>query len=333
MSILKMFRASAPTHTAEKYWPCHDGTLNIVEARRGRGKSFGAVKIAVEWLRERMPDMIAGRAPFARVYTNIRFDRRRFALVLCLLGICRSHRDALRVYDERIVFCESWDDMLIAYDSLVLLDEANRNLDSYDSSKNVQSVMKMIHDWAQQTRKHRLTMYFLVQDLSWLKNQVVVLADRLWRAKRVRVKGTQRVRYFPWYGGDPFAKGKGAEVVRRADFKMRFDFDLRLARVYDTLQAVKTWAPEARWNSFGELSDYMLLHGLKPLPSNHIPDAPTWEEVETFFSREALSDLPTLPLHGGGWGGGRGTRTQEHYLSDVFDPSKIALSFPSEQSS
>lgn len=331
MSVLKMmFGKHAPTHHAEAYWPCHDKTLNVVEARRGRGKSYGAVKIAVEWLKERMGDIRAGRAPHARVYTNIRFDRRRLALVLCLYGICKSHEEALAVFNERIVYCESWDELLVAYDSLILMDEANRNLNIYDSQKASQSLMLTVHDWLQQTRKHKLTMYYLVQDLAWLKPQVLALCDRLWRAKRVRIKGTQNVKAFPWYGGDPFSKGKDQGVSRGVDFKMRFPFDVRLARCYDTLQAVRTWGLETRFHSFGELADYMLLHDLKPKPAPTIADALTHEDEKIFWA-SCPAPPSALPPSGGGAEGGSGAGLVERCLLDVFNPSTLPVSFPGDR--
>lgn len=315
MSMFSMLLGNS-THAAEKYWPTHDGTLNVVEARRGRGKTYGTVMIAVEWLRERLPAFRAGTAEFSRVYTNIRFNRRRLALLLCLYGICTSHTEALEIVDTRIVYCDSWDEMLIAYDSLILMDEANRNLNVYDSAKGSQELMLTVHDWLQQTRKHKLTMYYLVQDLDWLKPQLISLCDRLWRAKRVRIKGTNKVKYFPWYGGDPFAKGKGEAVVRRADFKMKFIFDLKLAQVYDTLQAVRTWKQETRFKSFGELEDYMLAHKLKPIPSPTIKDAlihtemiEWWKSVDLVRAGPLAHVAPSVPLPplagGGGAGGAR----------------------------
>lgn len=332
MSMLGMLLGNS-THAAEKYWPEHDGTLNVVEARRGRGKTYGVLKIILEWFRNRIKAIRAGTAKYAKVYTNVKIHRRRFALALCLFGVCDSHVEALELVDKRIVYCESWDEMLIAYDSLIVMDEANRNLNVYDSGKSNQALMLTVHDWLQQTRKHKLTMYYLVQDLDWLKPQVVSLCDRLWRAKRVRIKGTQKVRYFPWYGGDPFAKGKGAEVVRRADFKMKFDFDLRLAMAYDTLQAVRTWKQETRFTSFGDLEDYMLARGFKPMPSPTISDALTHAEVEAWWRDVQLVRIGPLAAHppvplpplagGGGAGGARGA-----LVPAPLDLSHLPTSFP-----
>lgn len=291
MSFLKaLFGKNAPTHHAEKYWPAHDGTLNIVEARRGRGKSFGAVRIMLEWLKQRWADIVSGAAPHAKIYSNIRFRIRNVAYMLCRMNICNNLEQAEKILQERIVYTLHWDDLLTAYDSLILHDEANRDLDIYDGRKEQQVLMKTVHDWLQQTRKHVLTLYFFLQDVTWIKSQVLSLTDRLWRAKRVRKKGTQHIRYFPWYGADPFAKGKDGQLNRSADFKMRFDFDIWVARCYDTKQAVQTMPPETKFHSFGEISDYMLAHGLKPVPVNERPDFLTWEQEREWFTSATERD-------------------------------------------
>ena len=204
------------------------------------------------------------------------------------------------------------------------MDEANRNLDIYDSAKNSQNLMKTVHDWLQQTRKHKLTLWFFVQDVAWIKSQVLALCDRLWRAKRVRVKGTQMIKYFPWYGGDPFSKGKGSTLSRGVDFKMRFDFDLWTARCYNTLQAVRTLEPSTSFNSFGEISDYMYAHGMKPLELDKKSDYYTMKEEHNVFWQFVLVDLaaiykdrhdvsPPAPAPDGRTGWGWGGRDGDDY--------------------
>jgi len=307
VSVLKMmFGKHAATHYAEAYWPNHDGTLNIVEARRGRGKSFGAVRIALEWVKERWADIASGRAPFAKIYTNIKFHVHNFALLLCRAGVAPNLQSALDFVNARVVYITHWDLLLTAFDSLCLVDEANRNLNIYDNVKVVQTVMLTIHDWLQQTRKHLLTLWFFVQDVSWLKGQVLSLADRLWRAKRVRKKGTKLVKYFPWYGSDPFSKGKDGPLNRSADFKMKFDFDIWVARCYDTLQAVETLKPEASWVSFGAVSEHMIEHGLKPRPNVQMPDRMTWVEEREWWAAQVPAPVPLPPSGGGGAGVGVG---------------------------
>ncbi len=306
MSVLKMmFAKHAPTHYAEVYSLTHDEFLNLVEARRGRGKSYGAVEIALAFLKEMLPGIMGGTRPFTKIYTNNRFNLRRMALYICKMGWCPSYAYALHLLEERVVYLTGWDEVLTAYDSLILMDEANRNINVYDSSKEAQQLMLTVHDWLQQTRKHKLTLWFFVQDVEWIKPQLRQLMDRLWRAKRVWNKGRKTIKSFPWYGGDPFAKGKGEAISRGTDWKMRFQFKLDVARIYDTRQAISTLLQETSFKTFEEISDYMYARGLKPLPSPKISDALSYLEVQE------LMQLPYPPagspsglLAGGGPVGG-----------------------------
>ena len=291
MSLLKMLLGKhAPTHYAEVYTLAHDKTLNLVEARRGRGKSYGAVKIALSFLKELIPT--AGTRPHAKVYANNKFNVRRMALYICQQGWMDSHAAALEFISERVVYITSWLDVLTAYDSLILMDEANRNLNVYDNGKDNQVLMIAVHDWLQQTRKHKLTLWFFVQNLEWIKPQLKMLMDRLWRAKRVMNKKTKMVKSFPWYGSDPFGNGVGAAIVRNADFKMRWPFELEIARMYDTLQAIATLPPTTDFANFAEMSDYMYAHGLKPLPSPTISDALTHAELIEWFNPAPVEAAP-----------------------------------------
>lgn len=316
MSVLKMmFAKHAPTHHAEKYWPAHDEFLNVGEARRGRGKSYGATVITLEWFRERWAGIVSGADQFGRVFSNIRFHHHYMALLLCREKIAASLEQAKKVLLERLIFVDSWHQILTAYNSLIIIDEANRNFNVYDMSKKAQEIMVCIHDWLQQTRKHKLTIWFLVQDVEWLKSQVLSLMDRLWRAKRVRIKGTMKIKYFPWYGGDPYSKGKSGPLSRSADMKMKFDFDMWYARCYDTRQAVPTLKQEVEFKTFEEISDYMFAHGMKPKPVNSEFNGLGHEEVNEWFDTAksvrigplapAWSPVPSLPgLAGGGGTGG-----------------------------
>lgn len=295
-SILKMmFGKHAPTHYAEKYAPTHDKSLNLTEARRGRGKSYGSVKIALAFLKEVLPGILAGTRPYTKIYANNKFNIRRMALYICQQGWVKSHAQALQILRERIVYITSWDQLLTAYDSLVLMDEANRNINVYDSGKGAQVLMLTVHDWLQQTRKHLLTLWFFVQNLDWVKPQLRMLMDRLWRARRVMNKSRTMVKAFPWYGSDPFGNGVGSEIVRKADFKMRWPFEIEVARMYDSWQAIATLPQETTFNTFEEISDHMYVTGKKPLPSPTIADALTHQEMMDWFSAPPAPPVsPTL---------------------------------------
>lgn len=305
LSILKMiFGGAAPTHYAQPYWPTHDETLNLVEARRGRGKSYGAVFIMLEWIRERYNNL----SQFSKIITNIEINERAFALLLCKEGIINSFVESLKFVRTRIVVSRIWDDYLTAYDSLIIMDEANRNLNNYNNGKEAQQFMLVCHDWLQQTRKHRLTLYFLTQDISWMKGQVLSLADRLWRAKRVRKsKNSQEVKTFPWYGSDPYSKGR-ENLNRNADFKMRFPFKMEIARCYDTRQAVATIPLTSQFSTFEEISNYMIENSLKPLPLPTISDLDYYEMEALYNSIDSspvcVSSVPPLGGAGGARAGG-----------------------------
>jgi hypothetical protein len=327
MSILKMmFGKFAPAHYAEPYVITHDGTLNLVEARRGRGKSYGAVMIALAWLKERLPAIQSGAAPHAKIYTNNRFNLRRMALHCCQQGWIDGHAKALKLLSEIIIYFKEWNDLLTSYDSLILCDEANRNLNTYDNGKDVQVLMLTVHDWLQQTRKHKLTLWFFVQYLDWIKPQVKMLMDRLWRAKRVRDKKTGIPKYFPWYGSDPFANGVGSEVVRHADFKMKFMFKVELARIYDSWQAIETLPMKSEFRSFAEISDHMYATGRKPAAPLSISEALTHAELVAWFSDSSPAPASVLPASAGGAGVGVGAVE----LPLPLDLSSLATSYPKE---
>ncbi len=314
MSILKsLFGKMAPTHHAEVYHVRHDGTYNLVEARRGRGKTFGGVTVGFNWLAHRMPDMLAGKAPHAKWATNIKIDPLRLAYELCFHGHMTSIFDAQDFVAERYVFLRDWDKLLELYDSLIIGDEWNRNANVYENDKDSQKMMLIVHDHAQQTRKHKLLQYYLFQHADWIKPQLKALADRLWRARVVykKPKAKRQPNYFWWYGSDPWGNGQGSEIVRRADFKMRLPFVLRLARLYDTHQAVETFAKSAKHSTFGELSDYMAANRLKPpkVFDGRRGGSPTLAEIDQVF-RDVEARLGGLgvspapsPFTGGGGGG------------------------------
>lgn len=337
----------APVHGAEPYVPGHDGTLNLVEARRGRGKSYGAVEIACLWLEEVMPGILAGVRPHSRIYTNNRFDLVRLAYHLLRKKIFSNLEHAVAVLRERVVYVTGWMQILTAYDSLILMDEANRNLNTYDNGAAAQKLMLLVHDWLQQTRKHKLTLWFFVQYLDWIKPQLRFLMDRLWRAKVVRDKKKpgKPPKYFPWYGSDPFGNGVGAAIVRRADFKLRFDFDIRRARIYNSWQAIETLEGSVEVASFGELSAWMLERGMKPGITPEPPERMTWSELHAWTMKldtvagplwwvsPAVS--PPLPPPAGGGGGGVAggpgrplSWDEPGYVPPVLDLSQLPVSFP-----
>lgn len=266
----KFFGSQAPVHLAEQYEPCHDGRFHLIEARRGRGKSYGMCYWSYLWLVDQLPGILAGRLPHARVITNFGIDKHRFALRLCERGHMSSFSDALDLVHERVTYGVSWDDFFVSYGCGLFLDEANRSLDAYQTKKS--PLLSLAHDWHQQSRKHKNTLVYATQYLDWINPQTRKLFDLLWRAKVVRDKrrrGPDGLRVplrFLYYGSDPYAKGVDAQVVRRADFKFGFEFDLAVARMYQSWEPIVTFPGDAepRWDSFRDLADWMLKHEMKP---------------------------------------------------------------------
>ena len=265
-----IFGAQAPVHLAEVFRPAHDGRFHLLEARRGRGKSYGMTYWLFLWLVDRLPGILAGKLPHSRAYCNFAVDPHRLALLLCTRGHMHSFSEALALVQDRVVYCRDWLPFFTAYESGLFLDEANRSLDAYQRTSS--PLLKLAHDWHQQTRKHKNTLVYATQYVDWINTQTRKLFDLLWRAKVVRHKtkrGPDGLRVpirFNYYGSDPYSNGVDAATVRRADFKMTLPFELDVARCYGSWEPIVTFPGDAEvpWSSFAELSAWMLQQGKRP---------------------------------------------------------------------
>lgn len=267
-----IFGAQAPVHQAQVFEPVHDGRFHLLEARRGRGKSYGMTYWQYCWLVDRLPGILSGALPHSRALANFAVDHHRLALLLCMRGHMSSFQDALDLVHERVIYCTDWEPFFLSYESGLFLDEANRSLDAYQRTSS--PLLKLAHDWHQQTRKHRNTLVYATQYVDWINTQTRKLFDLLWRVKVVRHKtergpdGLRRPLRFNYYGSDPYSNGVDSMVVRRADFKMTVPFDLQIARCYRSWEPIVTFPGDidVRWHSFAELAAYMQDAGLKPAP-------------------------------------------------------------------
>lgn len=283
-----IFGGQAPVHMAQVFEPQHDGRFHLLEARRGRGKSYGMTYWQYKWLVDRLPLILAGQAPHSRALANFAIDHHRLALLLCSRGHMHSFADALDLVHERVHYCRDWVPFFESYECGLFLDEANRSLDAYDRKGS--QVLRLAHDWHQQTRKHRNTLVYATQYVDWINTQTRKLFDLLWRAKVVRHKtergpdGLRRPLRFNYYGSDPYSNGVDAQVVRRADFKMTVPFDLQVARCYRSWEAIVTFPGDAElpWSTFAQLSADMLHRGLKPAPA-----PPTVDRLQVHRDMEA----------------------------------------------
>jgi Zonular occludens toxin (Zot) len=263
--IAGLLRRVAPTHFAVSYKQQLDGSFNLYEARRGRGKSYAMAHWARVAVRANRP-----------VYANFWLSRHFLAYIHLQAGHSPNLAAALEWTARNVHQVESWDEVMVAYNALILLDEVNRLFDSQDLAKDVKAP-KVVFEWLQQSRKHGNTIVFAAQSMDWLSPRVRQLFDRLWRAKKVLDK-RGRIQEFYAYGSDPWAKGLGAAAQREADFKMRLPFDESIYRLYNTLEIIKAFDNHSRWERFSDVEAHMLAAGLKPAPAPVIerPPLPDW---------------------------------------------------------
>jgi hypothetical protein len=288
-----LLKRVAPAHFAEPYKQKLDGTFNLYEARRGRGKSYAMAA----WARQAVR---AGRP----VYANFWLSHHFLAYDYLRAGRARSLDEALIWVVANVHQVSSWDEIMLGYESLILLDEVNRLFDSQDLAKDSKAP-KVVFEWLQQSRKHGNTLVFAAQSMDWLTPRVRQLFDRLWRAKKVLDKRGRIVEFYA-YGSDPWAKGLGASAVRDADFKMRLPFDESIYRIYNTLEIIKAFDVVSRFARFSDVEAYMLDLGLKPsapVPLAFLPLPEWWDggRVAARSERQrASTDARTLlpPLFG-----------------------------------
>ena len=273
------FKRLAPTHFAERYQQKLDGTFNLYEARRGRGKSYAMAAWARVAVRNNRP-----------VLANFWLSHDFLAYEHLKAGHSKNLSDAMLWCQLNVRQVSAWDEVIIAYDCLILLDEANRLFDMTDTSKDVKAP-RVVFEWLQQSRKHDNTLVFAAQSMDWLTPRVRQLFDRLWRAKKEMGKKGQITRFYA-YGSDPWAKGLGASAVRDADFLMSLPFDERIYRLYRTKEIIAAFEPKSRFERFYDVEAYMIEHGLKPkvpLPRPRL-DLPEWWEDRTTRTTRSVSD-------------------------------------------
>jgi hypothetical protein len=287
--IAGLLKRVAPTHFAAKYSQSLDGSFNLYEARRGRGKSYAMAAWARVAVRANRP-----------VLANFWLSQQFLAYEHLKAGHSKNLTEAMNWCALNVRQVSSWDEVITAYDCLILLDEVNRLFDMTDTSKDVKAP-RVVFEWLQQSRKHKNTLVFAAQSMDWLTPRVRQLFDRLWRAKKELDKKGRITRFYA-YGSDPWAKGLGASAVRDADFIMSLPFDERIYRLYNTLEIIAAFDPKSAFERFYDVESHMLEHGLKARPATPRPrlDLPEWWEDRTtrttrsFSDEEDEEDLPNI---------------------------------------
>lgn len=244
MSFLKRF---IPTIAAEKYQVGHDHKFHLLEARRGRGKSY--------WLTYWVRWCAMNRVP---VRMNFAVDQYRLA-VQCQMVNGGDFWEWQAWVGENVRYLATWDDVLTAHNEVIILDEASRLFDS----RNRQAVKPVMFEWAQLSRHLRLTLVFASQSFDWLDIRMRQLADTLWLVRKVLNKERTAPLEFWAYGFDPFAEGLTAEVTRQTgmDYRMSIPFLLDTATLYDTHQGIRLIEGDPTFQSVGQVFDHLVEAG------------------------------------------------------------------------
>lgn len=236
--MLSLLRRFFPHFGAAAVKPGHDGRMHLVEGRRGRGKSYAMqwwVRTAVE---ERIP-----------VYVNWLPDRYKLAAhVSARQGVPMS--DVAEWVAEHVRVVQTWDEILVSEDALVLLDEASRIFDS----RNRGAVPAVAFEWLQQSRKLELTIVMASQSFDWLDVRVRQLADTLWLTRKETGKDGLPSQFY-LYGVDPWAGGLSEKAMRDgAHSLMQLPFQLNLAETYNSWELIHLLSGDPEWSTVGELA-------------------------------------------------------------------------------
>lgn len=287
--IANWLKKSVPTHFATKYSLGHDRTFHLLEARRGRGKSYTMAYWSLQAAKKKVGTV-----------ANFHLDHHWMALQLVQAGVWPSLDEALSWCAANIRYASTWDEIMLAYDCLVLVDEVNRLFDSQDRSKE-DRVPRVVLEWLQLSRRNLITLVFAAQSLDWLNNRVRQLFDMLWRAKKEMGTGKRQgqILRFWLYGADPWAKGLSADVSRGADFKVTIPFDPSIFRLYNTLERIMAIPNESRFEKFFDIYQEQLRLGIVPAAPLPAPGRPRCGACLAAhgITRAQHQDAPTLGRH------------------------------------
>lgn len=265
-----LLKKAAPTHFAQTYSLGHDEAFHLLEARRGRGKSFSMTFWALQCCKKRIP-----------VVANFHLNKKFLSYELLKAGTFKTLDEADEWLEKNVKFAESWDDIMTSYDCLILVDEVNRLFDAQDRSKEDRAP-RVVFEWLQLSRRNRITLVFAAQSMDWLTPRVRQLFDYLWRAKK-EVNKRGKILRFWLYGCDPWARGLSADVSRGADFKAVVPFHSSIFRLYDTRERIRALENRSQFQTFWELYQFQLSAGIVPPPPVPPVQALRWSEYEALW--------------------------------------------------
>lgn len=245
---MSFFKRFIPTIAAEPYNVGHDHKFHLLEARRGRGKSY-FLMFWVRWC-------VMHRVP---VRCNFAVNKYRLA-VQATMQQGGDFREWQKWIEKHVIYLRSWDDVLTAHNEVVILDESSRLFDS----RNRAAVKPVVYEWAQLSRHLRLTLVLASQSFDWLDVRMRQLADTLWLVRKVMNKQRTQPIEFWAYGFDPFAQGLTSDVTRQSgmDYRMKIPFALDTATLYDTHQGIRLIEGDPSFQSVGQIFDHLVARGV-----------------------------------------------------------------------
>jgi hypothetical protein len=236
------------------------------------------------WLRQ----FVLARVP---VVCNFGVDRYRLAVHAFMAGSFSAMGEAMEWTHTNVRTAKTWDDIFLAYNGGVIIDEAVRIFDS----RNKKAAPAVAFEWTQQSRKFRLTLILASQSFDWLDVRIRQLSDLLWQLRKETNKKTGLPTRFWAYGLDPWAQGLSESAVRsHADFQMRIKFDTSIATLYDSWERIALLGAESRYPTVKDIDRDLLARGIIseasllksadriPYPWEMVPvasesGAPAWE--------------------------------------------------------
>lgn len=241
---------AVPHLGADRVEPRHDGVLHLMEGRRGRGKSFSLMYYVREGIRQRVP-----------IYANFSVERYRLAIQAKMAGHFDTVAAAMAWVQSNVHYVSTWDELMSAYDSLILLDEASRIFDSRSRG----TIPPVALEWMQQSRKLRLTLVLASQSFDWLDVRIRQLADVLWMVRKGTARKIRTPTEIYLYGLDPWTHGLSDTVMRqRAEQLMVLPFRLTLAQCYNSWEIINLISGEPSWSTVRELEADLVARGIIP---------------------------------------------------------------------
>jgi len=247
--LLKLF-----PHLAAPAAPLRaDGKMHLFEGRRGRGKTYTMTALTKQFISEKR-----------RVYTNVRsLDYYRMAVQLTQEKHFPSLVAALRFMAENVKFVRTWNDVVEAFDGVLMLDEASRMFHSH-RGQGLQ-VPAIVYEWFRQSRHFKMTIILATQDFNWIDNKLASLVDVFWLVKKEVDKEGNPVRFW-LYGQDSGGAGSFRDIERRKpDRKASYPALSRIYPLYDTHEVVEDISPACSYSNMQDISRYYRAMGyIKP---------------------------------------------------------------------